>query len=488
MKKYFLIILLMTGTLVSCEDWLDVNTDPNNPVEVGPELILPVGQNYTARWIDGDRFVNHLGNMMMYNYSESAGYSWYNDEFLYLASSSTFYDQIFNNAYLLALKQYQKLEDLEGEEYAAYQAIGKIMKSYTFQILVDFYGDIPYFNALGGSATTNPSYDDAQVIYDDLIVQLTAAIDLLNQAEENELSVIPGDDDAMFGGDLTSWKQFANTVKLRILTRESDVKDNGYISAELDVIAAEGSGFIEADVEINPGYQNLTDKQNPYWESFGADPAGTRTMTYLATPASDFIIAYLQNTNDPRIDTLFEEPETGHLGVPQGIFAENSVYHSDLVSNLGAGLLKGPDQSSIIFTLAELYFDAAELALKNFGGDPELLYENGVVASFETLGLKASDAVTYMAQGKPNITYSSSPNKLEAIITQKWLATLGLTAEQSWFDHTRTGFPVGVPVSQEAPGLKRPVRLSYPASEVGGNSLNIPSQPDVYSTKIFWAN
>src|SRR5690606_25009418 len=122
--------------------------------------------------------------------------------------------------------------------------------------------------------------------------QLSSAIDLLNQAEENELSIIPSDDDAMFGGDLTLWKQFANTVKLRILTRESDVKDNAYITTELGVIAAEGSGYIESDVEINPGYQNLTDKQNPYWESFGADPAGTPTMTFLATPASDFLINY----------------------------------------------------------------------------------------------------------------------------------------------------------------------------------------------------
>lgn len=488
MKKYFLIILLIAGTMVSCEDWLDVNTDPNNPVEVGPDLILPVGQNYTARWIDGDRYVNHLGNMMMYNYSESAGYSWYNDEFLYLASSSTFYAQIFNNAYLLALKQYHKLEQLEGDEYAAYVAIGKIMKAYTFQILVDFYGDIPYFNALGGSKVTNPTYDDAQAIYDDLVVQLTAAIGLLNEAEQNELSVYPADDDAMFGGDLDKWKQFANTVKLRILTRESDVKDASYITAELAAISAEGSGFIEEDVEINPGYQNLTDKQNPYWESFGEDPAGTPTMTYLATPASDFIINYLQNTNDPRLDAWFEEPETGHRGVPQGIFAENSVYHSDLVSNLGAGLLKGPTQGSIIFTLSEAYFDQAELAFKGFGGDPKSLYQSGIEASFETLGLTDADAEDYYTSGGKNVNYDASPNKLEAIITQKWLATLGLTAAQSWFDHTRTGFPVGIPISQEAPGLVRPVRLSYPASEVGGNSLNLPSQPDVYTTKVFWAN
>lgn len=486
MKKYFLIILLVTGTMVSCEDWLDVNTDPNNPTQVGPALILPVGQNYTARWIATDRGVSHLGNMMMYNWSESAGYSWYNDEFLYLASSSTFYSQIFDNAYLLALKQYEALEDLEEEEFAAYQAIGKIMKSYTFQILVDFYGDVPYFDALERSENPNPVYDDAQVIYDDLIVQLTAAIELLNQAAENDLSVLPGDDDAMFGGDLESWKQFANSVKLRILTRESDVKDAAFITAELAVIAAEGSGYITEDVTVNPGYSNQEDKQSPFWEDFGQDPSGSNTLTHLATSASDFIINYLGNTGDTRIDYLFEEPATGHLGVPQGITADNAVYAPPLVSNIGPGLLIDAEQPTIIYTLAEAYFNQAELALKGFGGDPKALYEAGVTASFETLG--APNAATYLSSAIENVSYDASPDKLEAIITQKWLATIGITAEQAWFDHSRTGFPEGVPVSQEVPNLVRPVRLSYPASEVGGNSLNLPAQPNVYSTKIFWAN
>lgn len=486
MKKYFLIILFVTGTMVSCEDYLDVNTDPNNPTEVGPELILPVGQNYTARWMHTDRGVNHLGNMIMYNYSESAGYSWYNDEFLYLASSSTFYDDIFDDAYLDALKQYEKLEVLEGDEYIAYVAIGKIMKAYTYQILVDFYGDIPYSAALAGSENPNPTYEDAQAIYDDLIVQLTAAIDMLSQAEENELSILPADDDVMFGGDLTSWKKFANSVKLRILTRESDVKGAAYITQELAVIAAEGSGFIDEDVVVDPGYSNLDDKQNPLWESFGEDVAGTSTMTNLATSASDFIINYLENTGDFRLDQLFEEPATGHRGVPQGITASLDLYHESLVSNIGEGILQGPDMGSIIYTLAEAYFNQAELALKGFGGDPKALYEAGVTASFETLD--APNVATYLAQNIENVNYDASPDKLEAIITQKWLATLGLTAEQAWFDHSRTGFPQGLPVSQETPNLVRPVRLSYPASEVGGNSINLPAQPDVYTNKIFWAN
>ena len=487
MKKYIIVIALLVATTFSgCNDFLDVNTDPNNPTSVGLDLILPAGQNYTARWIQTDRSVSHLGNMIMYNWSESAGFSWYNDEFLYLADASTFYDQIFDNAYLRALKQYAALENTIGDENAAYVAIGKIMKSYTFQILVDFYGDIPYFEALGRSNNSSPKYDKAEDIYDDLIVQLTGAIELLNTAEVNPVAVLPDEDDAMFGGDLTKWKQFANTIKLRILARESDVKDAAYITAELAAIATEGSGYITYDVTINPGYSDSEDKQNPLWEDFGKTPSGSQTNSGDATCASDFVIAYLQATGDPRIDYLFEEPPTGHLGVPQGITASNELYAPSLVSNMGTGILYSADQNAVIFTLAERYFNEAELALKTFGGDPKALYEQGVRASFDLLG--AADATGYLTQGLQNVNYDASTSKLEAIITQKWIATMGITAEQGWFDHSRTGYPSNLPVSQEEPNLVRPVRLTYPSSESAGNAANVPEQPGVFTVKIFWGN
>lgn len=487
MKK--LLTLILIGSLIfGCDDWLDVNTDPNNPTEVGPDLILPVAQNYTARWIQRDRRVSHLGNMIMYNWSESAGFSWYNDEFQYRANATTFYSNIFDEAYSLSLKQYSDLDELDPAVYSAYLGISKIMKAYHFQILVDFYGDIPYSEALKRSEIANPKYDDAQAVYDNLITDLTDAIELIAAAETGEGMILPGDDDIMFGGDLTSWKQFANTIKLRILNRESSVKDNAYVTEQLTIIANEGSGYITEDVVVNPGYLNEENKQNPIWADFGADVSGTATLSGKATCASDFIIDYLESTDDPRIDYLYEHPATGHLGVPQGITSSNDVYAPELVSNIGPGILIGSTQGAVIFTVAESYFNQAELALNGFGGSPESLYNMGVTSAFESLGLTSVDADDYLSQNQDLVSYASSTDKLEAIIVQKWIAVNGRTAEQSWFDWSRTGMPDFLPVSQELPNLKRPYRLSYPASETGSNSVNVPSQPDVFTVKIFWGN
>ena len=125
-------ILVVLLLLASCSDsYLDVNEDPNNPVTVSPDLILPVALNYSAIIEERDRGQNHLGNMFMYNWSQSDGFSWYNDEFQYKVTPS-FYSQIFDYTYGNVLKQYYGLETLEGAEYGNYQAIAKIMKSLHF--------------------------------------------------------------------------------------------------------------------------------------------------------------------------------------------------------------------------------------------------------------------------------------------------------------------------------------------------------------------
>ncbi|PLX22937.1 MAG: SusD/RagB family nutrient-binding outer membrane lipoprotein [Marinilabiliales bacterium] len=485
-------LILVVILLASCsEDYLDVNVDPNNPSTVSPDLILPTAMKYTADVIQGSRRANTLGNLMMYNWSQADGYSWYTNEFNYLVNTS-FYRGIFNDSYSEPLTQYQILENLEDEEYVYYVAIAKIMQSYHFQLLVDFYGDVPYFEALQRGAEATPAYDDAQEIYDDLIIELTSAIDLIDNAVET--AIVPGNDDIIFGGEMHDWKAFANTIKMRILTRQIDMTGRtAYIQDEVNAIIAEGSGFITGDVGVNPGYLQEEGKQNPTWNTYGWDVGGTAAMDNDATCASDYIITYLQGLNDPRIDYIYEQPATGHLGVPQGLLAheyDNPVvdaYVADLVSNIGPGILKSPNMDAIIFTLAESYFNQAEAALTITGlGNAQTLYENGIQASFDCLG--APGAATYISQPVGFVAWGiGGISNKELIITQKWIAMNGITAEQSWFDYSRTGYPRNLPISRQASTTDRPVRIYWPSGEVSANGGNLPDQPDAFTAKIFWA-
>ena len=187
-------VLIAILLLASCDAYLDVNTDPNNPTSVSPDLVLPVAQKYSAEMIKGGpgaalRLANHVGNMMMYNWTQTNGFSWYADEFKYLVTSS-FYQRMFEQSYYDALKQYQVLINLD-PMYDNYKAIAKIMKSYHFQLLVDFYGDIPYSEALLRGENPTPKYDDAQTIYENLMLELTEAIDIINNVPANAVEIEP---------------------------------------------------------------------------------------------------------------------------------------------------------------------------------------------------------------------------------------------------------------------------------------------------------
>lgn len=480
-----IVILLLT----SCEEYLDVNVDPNNPTSATPDLILPVAQKYSAELIHasypdpdlanpGAR-ANTIGNLMMYNWSQSDGFAWYPDEFKYNVTSS-FYATIFSNSYTTALKQYHLLTEL-GESYENYKAIGMIMKAYHFQLLVDFYGDVPYSEALLRKDNATPKYDKAQDIYTDLIKQLTDANALINSAKN---PIIPGADDVMFRGNMTTWKKFANTVKLRIAVRSKN-------ATAIAAAFADPAGFITADVMVQPGYSKNTGKQNPFWNLYGQGEDGTKTMTNNATCATDYVLSYLTTTQDPRLDFLYEKPATGHKGVKQGLLDYDTpvvdAFVPEKVSNIGPGLLKSPSMGACIFTKAENDFNKAEAALAQPSlGSAQTFYEDGVKASFLYLG--AGSATAYLAKDFKNVSWASSPNKLEAIITQKWIAVNGITAEQSWFDYTRTKFPANLPISLQASTSDRPVRLFYPSSELSANGANVPAQPNAFTGKIFWAN
>ena len=79
MKKYTksILVLLFAVMTVSCsDDYLGDNVDPNNPLQVSPDLVLPTAQTGTAAVMHNDRRLNTFGNLMMVNWSQSDGFSW----------------------------------------------------------------------------------------------------------------------------------------------------------------------------------------------------------------------------------------------------------------------------------------------------------------------------------------------------------------------------------------------------------------------------
>ena len=287
---------------------------------------------------------------------------------------------------------------------------------------------------------------------------------------------------------MTKWAQFANTIKLRMLVRLSNTGQDAYIKDQIALIDANGAGYITSDVSANPGYSQNENQQSPFYGYAGYDTAGEETDRHDYTVATDYLIEFLQQKNDPRIDLLFNLPANGdtHKGAPQQISLPGTGFTSNDLSKIGEGLLKSPEQDQPIMLLAEALFLQAEAVQRGYmDGDAKDLYEMAIEASFDYLG--AEGAEDYYSQSKENVSWEASSNKIEAIITQKWIALNGVSGIESWIELTRTGYPANLPIPVDSDG-KRPVRLLYPSSEYSRNGNNVPAQTaaEAFTNNPFW--
>lgn len=499
--KKFIIALTAVLTLVSCEDYLDVNEDPNNPSSenIQPENVLAASQVLTYNVLSGNitniagdldnrNGMNQLGNLMMNNWTRDVGASnssYYFNEHTYNVTSD-FYSGIFENL-MLRTSNFTFIQNTEEPNYEYYKAIAKILKTQYFQYLVDLYGDIPYSQAHKRGENLTPSYDDDMAIYRDLVVQLEQAVSLIDNAPSSALN--PGANDVMLQGNMNMWKKYANTLKLKILIRESQKASSAaYVQAEINELVTSNAQFLgpNDNVKINPGYNN--NKPNGFASLF-LDSAGNVINNYSSTAATKYTITYLTSTNDTRISRIYSEATGGgYAGHQQGDVLNTSTNYP--VSHIGPGLLTNNSQDGIVFTAAESLLLQAEAVQRGLmPGVAKDLYESGITESYKLLGLTATQASAYYGQAISLVNWTASTgNEIEAIINQKWIALNGINGAETWIENTRTGFPAHVPLSTVAPGTSRPVRLLYPSSEISGNTANVPAQNEsqAFTSRVFW--
>lgn len=498
--KFLLLTVLAFAT--SCSNYLDINESPNSPQasQVTPDLILAGALTSSHR--TQARRMNTLGNVMMNNWGANvqAFTGGFSEEFS-LAIDNSFYQDIFAGLYLTTAN-FQAIIDFEDNSYSNHKAISKIMKSYYMQYAVDLYGDVPYSEAFQGIANTTPSYDDDAVIYQTLVTEIDEAIAMIQSS--NAATATVGNEDVVFNGSMTNWVVFANTLKLRILLRQSskaygtganftsgDATLAAYLDAQFASIS--GSTFAAADVTINPGYsKDEVAQQNPYYAQMYSNDE-TTSVSYNFFRGSDYAIEYLKGnavgaTPDARVSSLYAPISSGGpiVGHVQGADGNNSP---PTLSGLGSGTVISSSQNGIMMTAAESFLMQAEAQLLGkISGSDNASFDAGVQSSLDfhnagTLGTSYNPT-------SPGLAWTGSDDdKLQAIMRQKWIATNSINGIESFIEYNRTGYPAGIPLALTAQRADRPKRLLYPASELTSNASNVPalSSDQAFITGPFWA-
>lgn len=482
--KKLVLVMLLTGLFMSCDDFGSINTDPNNPSQVRTDLLLTNAQRSMSGKVGAVMGTLWVQYMTETQYTEAQEYREVNAN--------------FNGWYTGPLQDLQTIIDLNSDPETASDvlsggsnanqiAVARILKAYFYQMITDRWGMVPYSEALQGRENLQPAYDMQEAIYTDIIGELKAAADQIDLGS----AAVTGD--ILFEGDMQKWINFANSLRARAALRLSETTGASLTLAENEFADAISDGVITENI-MYP-YLGSADNENPWYTRFR-----TRTDYAISETIADFMKGLSDNRilvyANPAPDFSNGDSEVTFNEIQGMPFAENAgdTPNSEISfpgSAIGAG---GPgvgiqDAPLPIITVAEMEFAQAEAIERNWiSGVAEEHYLAGIEASWNQWGVygDGSDFATYIAQ--PDVAYNPATWD-EQIGEQKWIA-LFPNGYEAWSEWRRTGYPVLTP-NPFGVLNQIPVRFTYPTSEATNNTENynaaVSAQgPDEPLTPVWW--
>lgn len=487
--------------LISCDKQLDINTNPNLPESVSPDLVLPAGTVNLAYVLGGQFQI--AGGFWAGYWTQNLVQNQYKDLDKYTINPTT-YDTPFQTLFAGAQQDFQTVINKAKGDSSNYAAIAGLEQAFTYQVLSDAYDRVPFGEALQGENNLQPRYDEGAAIYDGIIRLIDASVARINTNPDGKVNV--GRQDVIFGGDMDKWRRFANTLKLRVYLRQIYARPTVATAGIRALYAAEArflAGNEDAQVAI---FNSGTKQGSPLFLTEVNQGSGIKENII----ASSTVIDYLQaTTNDPRINALFDRPNnaaTGsYVGTRQGAAGVPGAPATalSLKSRPDLANIIGPSAPVILISGAESLFLQAEAAERGLatGLPTKTLYEQGITASWNRLGVATSATVTtgtppmsttvpvlanFLASAPINLdaapTGDGAGSKLDRIITQKWVSMCGTQSFEAWTELRRTNFPSIYQFSASSsllPGVMGN-RFQYPATETQRN----PNTPALVLTQV----
>jgi hypothetical protein len=481
MKKIFKIFLVLL-VFSSCTKFQDLNKNIKDPTSVPGESLFTAAQKRLFDQMVTPNVNLNIWRMFTQQWTETT----YTDEANYDIITRPIPGNQWNQLYVSVLKNLDEsakviaatgsLPGDNPEVITNKLAIIEVMTVYAYSILVESFGNVPYTEALK-TGILLPKYDDGLTIYEDLINRLNKAIGNMNQ---NFGSL--GAYDNMYGGDVSRWYKFANSLKLRMGMLLSDV-DNTL--AKTTVEAAAPNVITSNTDNARLIYLSTQPNDNPIYENLVA--SGRNDFV-----AANTLVDKMNDLNDPRLPFYFTQVDTSSvIGTPKlayvgGIYgASNNFAHYSHV----ADKIQTPTFEAIIFDASEVEFLLAEGAERGFAisGTAEEHYNNAITRSIEYWGGAPADIATYLAE--PKVAYSTATGTWQQKIgEQKWIGLYNRGFE-SWTAWRMLDYPVLVKPADAKTDI--PLRLTYPVVEqtLNGTNFNAAAAAiggDLVTTKLFW--
>lgn len=473
MKKILLAIVPAMLIFASCtEDISQLNIETKKPAAVpAPTLfsnaVKTLSGSLASASVNTNVFRFTVSHWAMAVYQDEAQY-----DFSTRAIPQGWWTTMYRDV-LADLNESSRLiaadKSLSAGEQANKLAINDIMAVYTYSVLVNTFGNIPYSEALN-STNLFPKYDDAATVSKDLLNRLNADISKLSTASAGYAS----GEDLVYKGSVAKWIKFANTLRMKLGMVLADVDAS---TAKAAVEASDAGAISAASDNGLFAYLTASPNQNPLYVDI---VTGGRQDYIAAKDLMDKLLGW----NDPRTSGFFSKNNAGNYA--GGIVGKTNTFVD--FSRAGAKVIL-PDAPYVLADYTETEFLRAEAKERgwNVAGSAETHYNNAVKSSITYWGGAAADADTYLAQEAVSYATAAGDWK-QKIGTQKWIALYNRPYE-GWTELRRLDYPkITAPVGAKS-GF--PTRFSYPLNEQTLNGANYTAAAsaiggDVVTTKLFW--
>lgn len=351
------------------------------------------------------------------------------------------------------------------------RAIIDIMEVYTYNVLVNSFGNVPYSEALNFN-NLFPKYDDAKTIQQDLLKRLAADLGKLDPTSGS----FAASEDLFYGGAVSSWVALGNSLQIKIAMTLADV-DNA--TAKSLVESSNAKAFTSSATDAVWQYLAVPNN-NPTYQAL---VLANRTDFIACTT----LMNYLVNMSDPRLPGYFGTNNAGqYAGAPPGV---PTPYASVSKPSARLNLATTP---YIFMDYVDMEFYRAEAIERgyNIPGTAEQHYDSAIAASVRYWGGSQTDALTYLA--RPDVAYTTAPGTWQQKIgLQKWIA-LYCRGFDGWTDLRRFDWPQMAVPQGAVSGF--PNRMTYPATTYTEQSLNGANYTqaaaaiggDKAETKLYW--
>lgn len=461
---FFSSALLFTA----CTGWFD-NTPPyeateeileGDNVKVGaffPQLQRNVISTHNNQFqlsqnLVGDIYSGYMAVPTNFNNNKNNATYFFQDNWL---------NSPFEKVYTQAIGAFLEIKkSVNGDENSHIYQWAQILKIASMHRFTDMWGPLPY-SQLGSGSMSTP-YDSQETVYLKFFEELDKAVDVLTKFTINNPGSKPMSEyDLVYEGDYSKWVKFANSLRLRLAMRIAYINPSK-AKEEAEKAVAHSMGVMTSN-DDNAGLKTAgaNDVINQLY---------TMWANYKDIRMGASIWSILTGYEDPRLSKMFSQGEvngkTGYFALRTGINLD-----SNKDSRLGYSSPNIQINTPIIWMNAsEVAFLKAEGALRGWdmkGVTPQSAYEEGIRLSFSEWGANGADnymadnektAANYVdplktsnninAVSKITIAWDekdSKDEKLERIITQKWIATYP-NGPEGWSEYRRTGYPKLFPV------------------------------------------